>query len=307
MSDKSTVCILMSTYNGEKYIIEQLNSLLNQKDILVQILIRDDGSTDSTINIIDKYASLYEQIKIIHGKNIGVKNSFFELIKHAPNAQYYAFCDQDDIWDNNKLINAVKKMEDNNDESICYFSNYRLIDQNNNIILEEGNRHKRQYLLADILYSNPAPGCSMVLNNKLCSVLKKQITPKNTFMHDRWILLVAFLTGKIIYDNKPSFSYRQHENNTVGYNQSTFFMKIRKKINDIYFSRNISVENEIQEIYETYNKKIHPKYHLFIKKICNYQNSFYNKISLLFDSNLKCSNRLNQLILKIRILIFNRI
>ena len=307
MSNRSTVCILMSTYNGEKYIIEQLNSLLNQEDISAQILIRDDGSTDNTINIIKKYASLYKQINVIYGTNIGVKNSFFELIRHAPNAQYYAFCDQDDIWDNKKLINAVQKMKNNIDEPMCYFSNYRLIDQNNNIILDKGNRHKKQYLLADILYSNPAPGCSMVLNNKLWSLLKEQMIPENTFMHDRWILLVSCFIGKVIYDNKPSFSYRQHSNNTVGYSQNTFVMKIVKKVKDIFLSRKIPVEDEVQEIYKTFYKKIHPKYNLFLTKISTYQSSFFIKISLLLDSNLKCSSLLTELILKIRIIIFNRI
>ena len=124
------VCVLLSTYNGEKYLKEQLDSVLNQKDITLNFLVRDDGSTDSTIDILKQYEK-EGKIKLIVGKNIGYKKSFYELAKLAPLSDYYAFCDQDDVWDDDKLITAVNMLErENNSIPLLYFSALRVVNNN---------------------------------------------------------------------------------------------------------------------------------------------------------------------------------
>ena len=109
MSEK--VLILLSTYNGEKYLEEQLNTILNQttEEISVSIIIRDDGSSDNTIKIINKYINDYDCIKLIKGKNLGPALSFRELINLADETySFYAFADQDDIWVKGKIEAAVE-------------------------------------------------------------------------------------------------------------------------------------------------------------------------------------------------------
>ena len=96
----------MSTFNGEKYLQEQLNSLFNQENIKLDILVRDDNSTDKTKEILDR-----NHIKWYTGKNLKPAKSFFDLIKKSGDFEYYAFCDQDDVWDNKKLYIAIKKLE----------------------------------------------------------------------------------------------------------------------------------------------------------------------------------------------------
>ena len=102
------VSVLMSTYNGEKYIREQIESILNQKKVKVHLLIRDDGSQDSTIEIVKEYANKYPNVSVYAGKNIGIGNSFMELLRNAPEADYYAFADQDDVWLDGKLERAIE-------------------------------------------------------------------------------------------------------------------------------------------------------------------------------------------------------
>ena len=94
------VLILLSVYNGQKYLQEQLNSLYNQRGVDVSILIRDDGSSDHSIDIIRENQKDHD-IKLIEGKNVGFAQSFWELVRNATEADYYAFCDQDDYWEEN--------------------------------------------------------------------------------------------------------------------------------------------------------------------------------------------------------------
>ena len=98
----------MSTYNGERYLREQIDSILQQIDVEIELIIRDDGSNDGTVQIIEEYASKYPCISYYCGDNVGVGKSFMELLKNAPTADYYAFSDQDDVWLKDKLIRAVK-------------------------------------------------------------------------------------------------------------------------------------------------------------------------------------------------------
>ena len=121
----------MSTYNGEKFLREQLNSLVTQKLKPDQIFIRDDGSTDATMDIIKYYADSYKFIKYYHGENLGAAKSFMELINKAEEADYYALCDQDDVWFEDKLQVAVNTLEAirPNDIPLLYCSRFTLTDE----------------------------------------------------------------------------------------------------------------------------------------------------------------------------------
>ena len=101
----------MSTYNGEKYIDEQIDSVLAQKNVRVDLLIRDDGSKDETVRIIKRYCEKFDNIKFYEGPNLKPARSFLNLIETAElNYDYYAFCDQDDVWHEDKLYQAIEKI-----------------------------------------------------------------------------------------------------------------------------------------------------------------------------------------------------
>lgn len=111
------VNILMSTYNGEKYIEEQIQSILNQEEVIIKLYIRDDGSTDNTVKIIESFNK--ENIVLFKMSNIGWKKSFLELTKLVEyhDDEYYAFSDQDDVWKKNKISIAINYLEEKKSSS----------------------------------------------------------------------------------------------------------------------------------------------------------------------------------------------
>lgn len=216
------ITVLLSSYNGEKYIEEQLDSLLNQTIDGVTILVRDDGSKDSTKEILAHYA---EQGKLgwYSGENLGCAKSFWHLLCNCEESDYYAFCDQDDMWDKDKLeiaVNMLKK-EDNN-IPLIYFSDVRVTDSKLNIISE----HMVERMPLTYPYSlikNIAPGCTYVFNNRARELLVKYDCDKYGIdIHDWTAYKIIACFGKVIFDEKTHISYRQHGNNEIGANKKGF-------------------------------------------------------------------------------------
>lgn len=208
--------VLLSSYNGEKFIEEQIDSILNQ-DVPLHLTVRDDGSSDKTIQIIKKYP----QISLIEGKNIGATKSFFSLIESAGFADYYAFSDQDDVWDKDKLRIAIESLEKFKDRPAIYSSNTRLVDSNLNLIRKEDK--KPLISLGSAITKNYVTGCTVVFNNNVMNYLKKYNTQDIPF-HDWWVNLVCLSVGGIsVFDSDCHMCYRQHDNNVVGGN--VFFAK----------------------------------------------------------------------------------
>ena len=127
--EKVNVAVLMSTYNGKKFIREQIESILNQKgDYLIDLWVRDDGSTDGTQEILEEYAS-QKKLKMYKGYNLGPALSFLDLLKQCWDYDYYAFSDQDDYWNSDKIkigVNSLKEMSGLQ----LYFANAELVDSN---------------------------------------------------------------------------------------------------------------------------------------------------------------------------------
>lgn len=211
------VQVLMSTYNGEQYLREQIDSILQQEYPNIQLLIRDDGSKDGTIAIIHEYAEKYSNVSYYVGKNLGAKGSFFDLMKHADTASdYYAFSDQDDVWLPDKIGRAVKRLEkENSNLPLLYASKTTLVDES----LKEIPMSMRQYSIVpsfgNALVENVCSGCTEVFNNKLLKLVNRR-NPKCEIMHDWWLYLIASAFGKVVFDERSGILYRQHGNNSVG-------------------------------------------------------------------------------------------
>ncbi|KQK27517.1 MULTISPECIES: glycosyltransferase family 2 protein [Chryseobacterium] len=215
--------ILLSTYNGEKYLKEQIESILKQDFSDIMLYIRDDGSTDSTIEIIQEYVSLYSNIHILKkDKNIGAAMSFMTLLQYV-NSDYYMFCDQDDVWLENKVSKSIAKiieLEELEKKSVLVFTNAKVVDEELNIIdssFWNYNKVSPKILLADpklINVFNCSPGCTMIFNDEL----KKKLTnyDENILMHDWYIMIQALQNGKVDFINDSLILYRQHSHNTIG-------------------------------------------------------------------------------------------
>lgn len=217
------VQVLLSSYNGEKYLAAQLESILAQDYEEISILIRDDGSTDRTLEIIQYYADKYANIAYYVGKNLGVQQSFFQLMQHADKmADYYAFSDQDDVWLPEKVRQAVQLLE-KQDQSLplLYASKTTLVDAELKEIPIRKKRVKIRPEFGNALVENVCTGCTEVFNRRLLELVTKQ-TPTYAIMHDWWLYLCATAFGWVYYDVNSYILYRQHGNNQVGSSVSFF-------------------------------------------------------------------------------------
>ncbi len=248
-----TVQVLLSTYNGEAYIKEQLDSILNQEDVSVRLLIRDDGSTDTTKEILRAYGALHKNIQYIYGENVGVTASFFRLFELSDQTvDYYALADQDDVWDTDKLKIACDKLEELHGN---HMQTPQQKSKKNN--RQKGNQKKKkkqpginaQTYSIPLLYcsdalntdeelrplpdnmqttgqirvpdfrnaliENIARGASIVFNQALMSYVRISM-PQDIYMHDWWLYLVASCFGEVYYDSTPHYMYRQHAKNALG-------------------------------------------------------------------------------------------
>ena len=226
------VVVLMSTYNGEKYLREQMDSLLRQEGVAVEIFVRDDGSTDSTVSIIEDYANKNSNVHLNIGKNLGVGNSFMNLVEHAPDDfDYYAFSDQDDIWLENKLSKAIEVIKDI-DGPTLYCSNQTLVDSEGEKIALRYNK-VLDLSTEQILFVNRVQGCTALWNSDLQKILSTQLPSRELLIcriHDVWVGMVASVCGKIIYDENSYILYRQHENNVVGAKESSRLDLLQSKV-----------------------------------------------------------------------------
>lgn len=221
--------ILMAVYNGEKYLKEQLESIGRQTVTDWKLHIRDDGSSDKTADIINEFALKYpDKVCLIDDpkqNNYGAKGNFAKLVECVREDGDYAFCDQDDIWDADKLEISVKELR--RTEKCCdgairpslVCSDARLIDENGNVTGESFAEKSRlyiseQHMFERLLLYNFAQGAAMMWNMKLHKLI--QYIPEEAVMHDWWVALVAAGHGKISFIERQLLSYRQHENNELG-------------------------------------------------------------------------------------------
>lgn len=300
------VIILLSAYNGSKYIEEQIDSLINQENVDVQIFIRDDGSTDNTLSILEKYKS-NDYVTIIKGRNIGCANSFLELMKAAYSTNksydYVAFCDQDDYWMPGKLSKAVSSLMcmDNNIPCL-YFSNLYVVDShlNNPSLLfskDEVNLSKRHSLIESF-----CTGCTMVFNKKALELYLK--TPiRNLRIHDKRMFHMCLFLGQIHYDCDAFIKYRQHGNNVIGAD-TYFIQRLRNRMKSIRSLHTQHVrEEDAKEILYSFENLLASEDINIIKEVAFYRNNFLNRIKLLFNKDYKIANFVDNFWSKIRVLI----
>lgn len=207
----ATICVLLSSYNGEKFITEQIDSILKQEGVDVKLIVRDDGSTDGTVSILEDY-SQKGLLSFYTGANLGWKRSFLDLMLNAPESDFYAFSDQDDYWHPNKLVNAISALTQLPCGSNLYISN----------TIYWKNEYKKVTRTIPPLTNKEhcliwciGPGCTMVFNKELLKLIQ-DAPPKIEIAHDKRLQQVASLFGSIYYDMNSYIDYRQHGNNQLG-------------------------------------------------------------------------------------------
>jgi len=208
------VLVLLSTFNGSAFLREQVQSILDQSIAgTLTVLVRDDGSKDDTVAIVQSFKD--PRIEIMRGDNIGAKASYLALLKAARerNADYLALADQDDVWLTGKLERAIDRLSAI-DGPALYCSALNLVDAN----LKPKGRFAYPGVpgFEAAFLTNCVTGCTCVVNRALALRLKELPRPDEILMHDWWLYLVAVAFGKVIYDAQSRILYRQHGANQIG-------------------------------------------------------------------------------------------
>lgn len=295
------ICVLLSTFNGEKYLDEQLASLKRQEGVDLKILVRDDGSKDATVDIIKKWKLKNPAlIDFIQGENIGFAESFMELVVKAPKADYYAFCDQDDIWLPNKLKVAIERLESLKSGIQLYCSNLYVYRDG----INEGVwwKNKPVINLYRGLVQNVSTGCTMVFNNKLRDLVVSH-RPKNLNLHDFWFYHSALLFGNVYFDENAYILYRQHGLNQIG-SKTRVIDKFRSRVRSIRrLGKQHYRENESLQLLECYQGMILNSNLEILKNVAYFRHSLRCRLNLLFSSKYIMNNWFDTLMLKIRIIL----
>lgn len=285
-----TVDVLLSTYNGEQYLEEQIESLLAQENVSVNVIARDDGSTDNTIKILNIYQNK-NMLSWYGGENLRPARSFWKLLCDAPVSQYYCFCDQDDVWMPDKLRFAVNKMKSFSDVPCLYFSAKRLVDRNLNFIAD--THENLRLTLGEAMVYNPVTGCTMVINEPLRKILLSA-NPNLPSLHDSWIYRTCLAVGgKVIYDVEPHIMYRQHGNNVVGHVGK--FVRFQNFIKSLIAPKNKSARsNSAKELLNCYSNYMNAESLELLTLISEYDKSFSKKIKLLCCKKMRTSSHVGR-------------
>jgi rhamnosyltransferase len=285
-SIKKSVVIVMSTYNGGRYLDEQLRSLEGQMGVELFVFVRDDGSTDDTHEILNTW-SKKGNLSWYAGTNLRSAKSFIDALCKAPAADYYAFCDQDDVWMPDKLARAIDALEKQTGEYKVYISPSTLTDSNLNVIGEMPLNYK--YTIGEAIVTNPATGCTMLFNANLKKLIEK-CPPQVITMHDEWLYkLCLFMNGTIYADNESRIYYRQHGNNVVGAREPFFKALVRRSKTLFVGGRDRSAT--LCELRRLYREIIPCENVLALDKVYEYSRSFWGRFGLLRLKGLSAPKR----------------
>lgn len=208
------VVVLMSTYNGERFIEAQVRSILEQLPQDGRLLVRDDGSRDRTVELIHRLADA--RIKVICGVNLGFAKSFLTLLQQAPaDAEMVMFSDQDDVWFPHKIERAWRRLKTIPAGPALYCSAQMLADEKLNP-LEPTPAWPRPPSFIGALAENIVTGCTAALNPEAANLLREGGVPEQVHFHDWWMYLVIAAFGTVVVDDEPTLLYRQHGGNLIG-------------------------------------------------------------------------------------------
>ena len=293
---KNKLAILLATYNGEKYLKEQIDSILNQTYKDFTLYIRDDGSKDNTVKIIEEYAKKNKNVIYVKDdiKSSGSCANFMNLLKYASSLNkhdIYMFADQDDVWLNDKVeitVNEYNKY--NSNIPLLIHTDLYVVDKElnriNDSFIEYSNLDGNFNTFNRYLIQNNVTGCTMLINDKLVELVDYDIA--NLRMHDWYFALLASAFGEVHFINSSTINYRQHGNNVLG-------AKKVKGIKGIYnkLVTNNTIKEDLNKIFDqanSFKEKYYDKLDKDKKEIlddfCKIPNeSKINKINLIRENN----------------------
>lgn len=297
MGSSPRVAVLLSTYNGERYLSELLGSLGEQNYGVPDVYVRDDGSTDGTWKLLMDLAKAPDVHTFsVAGTNVGVASSFFELLKLAGKKyDYYFFCDQDDVWDSNKVAAAVQCLHEiDPPEPAMYAGRVELVDER----LEHLGYLPlpRAIGFGNAVVENAATGCTICLN-KAARDLVVGALPAKCLVHDWWVYLVLSALGKVVYDERSFVKYRQHGGNAIGAT-NTFLAKWLRRIRS-FGKRKVTIHEQLWEFYRLFGAHLSESHRVLVERLLRGKRSFATRLSLAFSPEVWRQSRVDDLIFRL--------
>lgn len=305
------VLVMMASYNGEQYIAEQIDSILDQQGVNISLVIRDDGSSDSTPQICEEYASKHTNISFSRNeRNVGPANNFMRMVKDAEvdSFDYFAFSDQDDYWLPNKLDEAIKLLENASNEPLLYYSDVHNTDENLNGSESELSCFSRGAAnIQSALTMSGAYGCTEVFNSSLCKIIQTYIPEEMLLYHDQWLNITALACGHTIPDLHRSFIKRRITgSNVAGKREGAITPKI---VLNVFLDATKKVDHRFtraaEQILLEYSDFMTADSKSIIKEFVAGTNSLQTRCKLAMDNAYIGPSPFDTIILRLRLL-FNR-
>lgn len=293
---KETIDVLLATHNGEAYLEDLLVSIRNQKNVNINLIISDDNSTDTTLEILNRFEKSFSNFRIYSGPNKGPTENFRFLIQKST-SNYIALCDQDDLWLPEHLSNSIKRLKDL-DETKPLLSFSAVSEFRKGKIRKTWPRKILEPIsIENALTENLARGCTLVFNKNLADIFEKN--ENMIYMHDWYLFILALSCGSISFTEKPEILYRLHQNNYVGSPRQ--FTRIYRNAPKFKFTRQQWMPlKQAMEIYASHKSDMDGQKLLRIENfLFSLQQSGLPKLKYLMDFELRLRNgRIENLLLK---------
>lgn len=299
MNDKRKVLILLSSYNGGEKIRKQIDSILSQINVDVNILVRDDGSTDDTKEILRDIEIREQRVKVLFEKNIGWKRSFLELVYSCSTEyDYFGFSDQDDIWFEDKVFSLIDLMESDEDVLVKMgHCNSQSVDEKLNERAEQEYRRPYPLNYKSAIANEFFQGCGMLWNKKAMELIRVY-KPKNVDLaHDYWVGLICFLFGKVYFLREAKFYHIRYDNNS---SEDGNVWKGRIKRFKLLANGKQAYMNPSSDLIQGYSSFLDDEILCFLKRYSNM--SFRDKLVLFLDPEFRRNSIISTVAFKIWLL-----
>ncbi|MES2427330.1 MAG: glycosyltransferase [Bacteroidota bacterium] len=256
------ISVVMTTYNGENYLEQQIKSILNQTLIPAELIVCDDGSTDNTITILEKYKKQGQLYYVVNPQRLGLIDNFKKTVSLAAKGNYIALSDQDDEWMPDKLEKSAALLAtiDSPQYPCMVYTDLLFVDKNENILntsfRNELGQDKYCHNLQTLLFGNFVNGCTVLMNQAL-SKLFVDIPNNVRLNHDGWIALVAFTFGKAATINAPLVRYKKHSANlsiAVDTKPRNRYISTLNQLIDAIKGKDSFLEPQFETVKNFYNK-----------------------------------------------------
>lgn len=298
------IAVLLSSYNGEEYIEEQIDSILKQKgDFQLDLWVRDDGSADRTKEILQKYADS-GSLNWYTGENMGPACSFLNLIRKCKGYDYYAFSDQDDVWMEDKIQTGLDRLESTG--VALYFANAELVNADLRPLGRYVYKRSPRLDFYTLLCAGGLLGCTMIFREDLAELIRRGDMPRSIVMHDFYTAIVCMGVGGTVYfDIESHMKYRQHGSNVVGVS-SGLKNTVKNRIENMTERQRIGIAEQAKELVERYGPEMSEDFFEWAEQVAGYRKSFAARLFLACSRKTHYRNWHMGLTLRLAILLGNR-